>query len=520
MAKINSLYLLVKSLSKGERRYFKLYTSLQQGSKDYLYLFDLIDEGNIDIEEIKSVFAKEKKNASFEATSKYLFKVITDCMLHVRTEKDITSKLATALLKVNILFEKSLYEEGFKQLQKIQEKAEETEQYIMQFWAARLELFYISNLNFFIIKEPELIQKQMKVQSLIKYANNIHQHISLHELLRHRLLYKGNARTKQQKEELNDLVVSELNIISNPLAETFESYKTHLLFQAHYFLTISDHQSALKTFYELNELFEDNMDLWAETPTDYFSTIEGILDALHTIKKYNEMAFFIEKIEKMGKQSLLFEVTTMKIAYVYKIAEHLEYGDVKEAELLKEEYEQTLFKKIGILDINKQAEIYLYTALIYLCANKISKAHYYLNQILLESKLYYSLPVYRTFRLIHLLIHYELDNHEYIEYEIRSIKRGFTNISKDDYLLEKIVFKFLQQPITVSSHKGREAIWQKYKKQFNNISEDKYEIQILKIFDFPSWVEAKICRKSLESVLKEKRKRIDKLSKENDDEYI
>ncbi|TZF86431.1 hypothetical protein FW774_05145 (plasmid) [Pedobacter sp. BS3] len=504
MSKTNTLTLLINSLSKGEKRYFKLYTSLQQGSKDYLYLFELFEKGSDSIADIREAFLQKRPKASYEATSKYLYKIITDCMLHLRTEKDITTKLVTALLKANIMFEKSLYEEGFKQLQKIQATAEEFELYIIELWAARLELYYLCNLNFHTITEPELIQKQMNIADLLKYARNAHQHTSLYELLRHRLLYKGSVRTPQQKEELNDLVVSELNIVSNPTAETFESHKTHLLFQAHYFITVSDYKSALKTFYELNDLFEEHNYLWVDSPMDYLSTIEGILDSLHTIKRYDEMHFFLQKLQFLENQSVYFEIMVQRLAFIYTIVGYLDRGDFDEAEALKKQFEQTLFKKIHLLDISKQAEVYLYTALIYIGGNNMPKAHYYLNRILLESKLYYALPVYRTFRLIHLLVHFEMENHDYIEYETRSIKRSLSSSHKRDYLLEKIVFKFIQQPVQASGNKGRQAIWQKFKQQFDAISSDKYEIQLLKIFDFASWIEAKLCRKPFAILLKEK----------------
>ena len=115
MATRNTLMLLVSSLSKGEKRYFKLYTSLQQSQKDYLLLFDLMQNG-VDRDEIKIIFSKKLPDASYEATSKYLYKVLTDCLLHLRTEQDKNSKLVSGILKANIMFDKSLYEEGFKQL--------------------------------------------------------------------------------------------------------------------------------------------------------------------------------------------------------------------------------------------------------------------------------------------------------------------------------------------------------------------------------------------------------------------
>ena len=36
---------LIQSLTKAEKRYFRLYANLQSGEKNYLFLFDLINKG-------------------------------------------------------------------------------------------------------------------------------------------------------------------------------------------------------------------------------------------------------------------------------------------------------------------------------------------------------------------------------------------------------------------------------------------------------------------------------------------
>ncbi len=43
MYSIEHLFSLVKSMSKSEKRYFRLTTDLQQGEKGYLSLFDILD---------------------------------------------------------------------------------------------------------------------------------------------------------------------------------------------------------------------------------------------------------------------------------------------------------------------------------------------------------------------------------------------------------------------------------------------------------------------------------------------
>ena len=501
MSKRNYLALLVNSLTKGEKRYFRMYSALQEGSKDYLFLFEILEK-NTAPETAKLSFNKLRPEASYDVTAKYLYKVITDSLVHIRMDQHPSAKLSIALLKVNILFEKSLYDQGFKQLKKIQTSAHIHEQSLIHLAAAKLELYYLSNLQFNNITESELILKQMKMEELLKQERHIIQHTALYELLRHRLLYKGAARTEKQKEELNDLVVSELNITSGAFAETFESHKIHLLFQANYFITVNDYQSALKTFYDLNDLFEENEHLWINSPLDYLSFIEGILDSLHTIRQHHEMDFFLKKLQKIQDLSGYLNVLVQRLSFIYKVAAFVSKGDFEQAAALKEHFDEVLFKKIHLLDLNKQAEVYLYTALIYVGSGKMNRAHFYLNRILMESKLYYNLPVYRTFRLIHLLVQFELGNDEYIAYETRSLKRSFSQHIRKSYLLEKIVFSFVQQSIPPTQNE-RVLQWNKFHKKFGLIEFDKFEIQILKIFDFSAWIQAKLLKQSFSLILQE-----------------
>jgi len=503
MAKTTTLILLINSLTKGEKRYFKLYSSLQAGAKDYLALFGLI-ETQTDPKSIRAAYSKTKPRSSFEVSQKYLYRVITDCLLHLRSDQNVVNKLVTALLKTNILFEKSLYEEGFRQLTKIIEAAGKYELHWIQLWACRSELVHLSNLNFYSLTETELEQKHLRISELLRNAGSSHQLTSLYESLRHRLLYKGNVRTLQQKEELNDLLMSEVNIVSNSREEQVESQKTHLLFQAYYFITISNYQAALQTFYELNELLEQHNYLWADSPVDYLNTLEGILDSLHTIRRYKEMQYFLEKIRSIEMPALYLEVMAQRVLFRFELVGLLDTGRFDKAEKLIDTYDDSLIKKLHLLDTSKQADVYLYIALIYIGKNDMSRAHYYLNKVLLQNKLFYSLPIYRTFRLVHLLVHYELGNHNYLSSETRSIKRALDINNSDTYAMEKLIFKFIENPELLKSSKSKSAFLSKLREDFFHIKEDKYSIQLLKVFDFITWIEAKLGGKNFATMLREK----------------
>jgi len=505
MAKTSSLILLVNSLTKAEKRYFKLYTSLQKGDKNYLDLFDLLGTKLYKKPaELKQEFKKKHPAASYEITSKYLYSILMEALLHLKNSgHDETVRMNNHLSMAKILFDKSLYSEGFSELKKMQKLAAKRENYIMHLSAIKLELHYRNQLNFQDLSENDLIQNQMKVSALIKSINSMHQHLSLYELLRHRHIYKGNVRTPRQKQELNDLVVSELNLMSNLSHNTFEKNKIHLLFQSSYCINVGDYKSALKTFYELNQLFEHNKHLWEESAIDYLTCLEGILDSLHTIKKYEEITFYIDKISKLEFGSNLFSLLKYRIIFIYKVLSLTDRGLYSEALNLIDEFEDKLFKHIAILGSNIEAEVFLYIALIYFGNGNMLSAIKYLNKVLLDNNMYYKLPEYKTFRLIRLLAHYELANMDFVQYEVNSFKRQM-NVRDKAFLLEKLIFRFIQETSVPLTSKKRQALWNKLQPSFEKISSDKFEIQLLKIFDFTTWVESKLCRKSFVQLIREK----------------
>jgi hypothetical protein len=170
-------------------------------------------------------------------------------------------------------------------------------------------------------------------------------------------------------------------------------------------------------------------------------------------------------------------------------------------ELMKK-YKDSLYDKLFTLNRARQAELCLYTSLIYFGNSEYQKAHKFLNQIILQGKNYYYLPLYRTIRLVNLIILYKLGDFELIRYEIRSMKRDF-NYTGKDYKIEKYLFKFLTKELPTMPVK-RKQLLDKTLKEFGEIQKDVFEMQILRIFDFTAWVEALIRKVPLGEVLGER----------------
>ena len=485
---------LIKSLSKVEKRNFKLSAKKQAGNKDYLALFDIIDQSSlIDAELIKGKFKRLHPESSLDNTSRYLLKILTDCLVQSKIKEDNLFQLVHGYLRVNILHERSLQEEAHKELKKLQPIAASSQNHFMQYLMYRLELNYISDLNFFGLSEKTLIEIQMKNRDLLKGLQNVNEHYSLYELLKYRLVHSGKTLSEEGKKQLNDLLVSELGLITGRLKNNLEAQKQHLLFQSFFLINIGDYASALKTFSELNRLFENNSSIWGHPPLDYLSSLDGILDSLRTVGYFKEMSFYLNKMEQLDKPQYpeYFRFIVKKNIIIYELAILIGTEMFTDAIEYIQKIDASLLSSQNMVDYEKHCELLFCIGLIYYRVKDFKKAHKYMNEIVLIGKLNYQSVIYKAARLLGIIMHYETNNNVYLDYEIRSYKRTFQNKGK---LLktEKIIFKIVKLHSNLNTLSRNKVLLNKIAPDIINIGKDKFEMQLLKYFNFINWVKSKM----------------------------
>lgn len=380
MSKLQSVVLLTHSLSLAEKKAFRIRSSRSKTNADYMVLYDVIEKNrDLSTSSLLAEFLKARPGASIETTVKYLFELLLDTMLELKKEQDSFYFLFNKILKAKILYEKSLFDECFGLLDDIIEQAEKYENYYALLLASRLDLDYLLALNFPNLNET-LLKKQFRLNEALKYVRKINEQSSLYENLKHRIVYKGHARSQKQKDEFDDLVYSEISIVASQSLDNFEISKLHQLFQSNYLISVGDYQSALNSYIELNNLFEANKHLWSNPPVYYLHTLEGVLESLRSIHNYNGMTYFITQLKAIDSQSASFRINLTCIIYLYELFPFLDRGDFSASMSLMNEYKDTLFDKLLHLTEGRQAELCLYTALIYFGNLEYHKAHKFLNQ--------------------------------------------------------------------------------------------------------------------------------------------
>lgn len=503
MLKSESLIQLVNSLAKQEKKEFSIYIYNKE-DKDYIFLFKLIDEKKVtDPEELKRCFLKARPTSSFNTVVVYLFDLLINILTELRVKQDSYYMLFNELLHARVLYEKAMYPECLHVLKKVKEKAIYYENHFALLMAQRLELNYLLTLDFGTLDEKTLLNKQYMMKNTLKSISQLNEQSSLHELLKYRMINRGVSRSLVETQMLDDLVTSEISIVASAGVENFEIKKNHQLFQANYFIMVGDYKAAFNSFVELNKLFEENSHLWHNPPVYYLMTVEGMLESLRIVHNYEGMNYFIEKLEKLSSASSSFQLNVTYVIFIYRLFSFIDRGEFEKADEWIASNQASLIDKRGLLKDQQQAVMLLYIALTHLCNGEFRKAKKKLA-LTVGRRNFYSLSLFRTIRLVNMMIHYELGDIDYIQSETRSIKREMLKNKELSLKVELFLLKFLNYSLVNDDKKSRANILKHMEDEVHALYQDKYENQILHKIDFVAWVESKILDVPLSEILRRK----------------
>lgn len=480
---------LITSLSPAEKKSFKLNSTKYDGEKDYILLFDIISNGEYkDLNDIEEKFAKESKSKSFDNTANYLFKTLTDLLVSIRIGQDNWFIRHHSLMKARLCFERSLPERGLQELMKTQRLAEQFQDHSLNFLALREQLNYMANTGFGSASEQDVIDLQMSSKRSLKVLQQIHEHHTLYELLKFRLI-NHDIEEKKNRKEVNDLILGELSILNFGVKHQFESKKIHLLFQSFFLVHTRQYHSALNVFKDLYALIEENEDLWNYPPYDNLASFDGILENLHHMKFYDEMEFFISKLEVLYERSYPehFKNLTYQTLCLYRLNMLVGKNEYQRAI----EFSKTIHKELlinhNLKKTDKHLKLLLFTSVAFFHVKKFEHANKYLSYALNDNKGMYSHQDYRVCRLLHIVIHYQLKNLDYLEYEIRAFKRFYKRYGKS-FRTEKLIFETIKANPKHSSAASNRLAYKKISEIIDEIRSLKHEEPFSNYIDLCGWV--------------------------------
>jgi len=504
----NALFDLIHSLTKSEKRYFKLMSSRHAigGENNYIVLFDAIDKQSVyDEEKLFKTFKGEAFLNRFSITKKRLYDHILSSLDAFHSVNSIEAQLNKMIHSYDILFEKSLYDQSRRLLRSAEKLAAKNEMHEISLLIAKKEKKLIETEGNSIDNESieKLDGKQNRAIAEIGFFNKVWRIKSSLFIL---LSKKGIARTANEMSVYNEICAPILNLNDEIESSSIETrYLIYHTLSAYYY-AIGDMENSLKQLQLNLFLFEDKKDVIRIEVNKQVSVFTNAIYVADRLGFHKESLIYLAQLKKFANSIDPNEDLTIKLFSSISSIEFslkIRKGDFAGAQKNAEKVEQQLNEFGDKITPLRKAFLEFKMAVAAFGNQDYSKALYWVNQILNNAELDKTEDIIGFTQLLDLLIHIELNHDKLLPYSLKNTLRFFKTRNRL-YDFEKMFLQFISKLIKCEDQFEAQNLWEDLYNDLTSITDNTFEGIVLEYFDFKSWAESKVNRKSFNTVVQEK----------------
>lgn len=501
------LFYLIQSLTKSEKRFFKLTSSVQSGEKNYFKLFNYI-AGLDDYDEalLKEHFKGETFIKHLPSEKNHLYKLILKSLRQFYGTQSVSSRLNQEIKNIEILYNKALYKEASKFLNRAKKIAHENEKfyYLIELiaWEKLLtEISYESgdfdvNLNKIIAEESDAIDKLRNLSSYqILYSR-------INAIFRRNTFIKNEEQEKAIYEIANHPLIKGKNTALSYRAASICYYIQGLCA-----VTSRDFKTSYEKFNRVREILDNNPKIKIDLGERY------ILTHFHLIYCYINEGDFRKAQEKINKINGLKGRKGFNSIHLKQEINNIIITDQIRLYNIQGEFEEAIkvFNTMysnnprNIENSNKEQRIKFYYNIAYtlFATRDFSNALKFINLILNDNEQQLRQDLYKFARILNLLIHFELDNFDYIDYNSKSVKRYLdkanTSLKIDSYIVDQI-----RKIAKVATDLNAITLYEETLENVNELLQEENERIVLEYLDITSWLESKISGEVFSELVKKR----------------
>lgn len=501
------LFQLIKSLTKSEKRYFKLHVNRSKNIDDakFLKLFDLIEKQK-DYNESKILNKEDAiKPQQLSNLKAHLYKQILQSLRNLNSNDDIDLVIREMIDYSTILYNKCLYDQCVKMLDKAKLTAEKYDRNallleIIEFEKKLVTKFIRSNI-------------ENKVSSLIKASDGISEKISnintfsnLTIKLYSFYLKIGFLRNHKDFELVNSFLYSTLPVFQEDKLSFEEKMYLYNSFVGYYFF-IQDFERGYEYAKKWVALFESQPEYIIPKIEIYIKAINNLLVSESKLHKYEEFKNTIQKLEAINKNPDLkmtenIRLLLFKYSATHRINKYFMVGEFDQGVKVIPEIAGSLEKFEDLLDTHYIIIFYYKFACMHFGAADYHQVIFWLNKIINMKDVDLRSDIHSFARILNLISHYELGNIDLVDYYIRSTYRFL--IKKNDlHLFQKIIMKFLRKLSSITQDQLIDA-FEELREQLLPLNEKFYDRRPFIYFDIISWLESKTENRTVQEIIHEK----------------
>ncbi len=502
----DTLFQLIHSLEKSEKRHFKLYIKRSSAKENLkiVQLFDALDKLTEYDEKmlLKKLPGTEKPQLYNLKT--HLYKQILASLRLLKSADSIDLQLNELFDYAHILYKKGLFVQSLRLLDRAKEmaKANQKFNFLIQVLALekRIESLHITRgmQSRAELLSTEAVEISMKIDMLTRLSNLSLQLYSW---------YIKNGHARNEKDETGIKQFMKDNLPSGAFEQS-GFYEQLYLYQSYswYAFIRQDFLMYYRYSQKWVDLFDQQPLMIRVETGHYIKGLHNLLNAHFDLRNYTGFEITLRQFEQFAQTDRVRDHDNFRIqAFIYissaKINQHFILGTFKEGLKLVPGIEEKLNEYALFIDTHRVLVFNYKIATLYFGSEDYEICIDYLQRIINDNvELRNDLQCYA--RLLHLMSHFELGNFEIIESLTRSVYR-FMSRMENLTVIEEEMFKFLRTSFHVS-HNRLKPQFEKFLQKIKQFEKSRFETRAFAYLDIISWVESKVYGKPVSEIIREK----------------
>ena len=510
-----NLFLLIKSLSKSEKRQFKLFVGRVKSNKDskFIKLFNLLDKSTTynEIEILKKNFVTKQQLSNLKA---HLYNQILQSLRMNPMLQDNRMLIREQIDYATVLYQKGLYKQSLKILEKAKNMSIDLDEKYSAFEIVEIEKLiesqYItrsmSNRADELIKHSKFLSAQNKLCSSLSNLS-----LQLYE----KLIKAGYAKSDEEFRETTKFFYKQIPVVEIEnlgFREKLWYYKVHVW----YSFLVQDFLGCFKYASKWVDMFEESPEMIKIHPVFYLKANNYLMESLALIKypeKFKKTLKFMLKnisdskfIKNDNISSLSFLVHYNNLLNLYFMQ-----GNFVEAKVFISEIIDGIKKYKDQIDEHHVMLFYYKIACLYFSLSDYENSVVYLNKIIKNKHLKMREDLLCFTRVLNLVAHYEAGFDYHLETHLRETYKFLIKMN-DLHEVQKAMIRFLRSLGDIFPHELKDSFI-KLHKELKKYEDDPYERRAFLYLDILSWLESKIKNRPVSQIIKEKAKILNRKEK-------
>ncbi len=503
----DTLFQLIQSLEKAEKRHFKLFMKRDTTDVSDLKVVQLFDA----LDKMKQYDEDSllKKNPSIQKQQlsnlkARLYHEVLASLRSLKQQENIDLQLHEQLDFARLLYNKGLYLQSLKILDKIKEMARSHHQttYVLQvvFLEKKIEALHITRSM--QDRADKLRKESVEVNERLQLIGQLSD-LSLQ--LYSWYIQHGLARNEKDRNAVDEIFRKEVLDKAKGCEGFYEKLYSYQCYCWYGFI-IQDFLLYYRYCQKWVDLFQTSPKMIEVETAHYIKGMHNLLSAHFDLRNYRRFNETIQQLEVFITQPIVQHnqnnlIQTFLYLYTAKLNRHFMEGTFTAGLPLVPEIEDKLKEYEIYLDRHRILVFYYQFASLYFGSGEHEKSIDYLNKIInWKMDLRTDLQCYA--RLLHLIAHYELGNFDLLEYLLKSVYRFMAKMENLSTVEEEI-FAFLKQSFKLTPRQLKPQ-FEKLLSKLYQLEHNRLENRAFMYLDVISWLESKVQGIAVQKVIRDK----------------